>query len=71
VSLEGRQWITRAEANLCGPEAEGLPLALTVIPKAEAPVDAGVGASGVGPIAPQMAVRHASDDLCIRWWALW
>jgi hypothetical protein len=24
---------------------------------------------GVAPIAPVMAVRHASDDLCVRWWA--
>jgi hypothetical protein len=23
----------------------------------------------VPAIAPPMAVRHASDDLCVRWWA--
>ncbi len=70
VSLEGPGWITRAEANLCGPEAEGLPLSVSVIPKAERPIGPGPGwGGGVGPIAPAMAVRHSSDDLCIRWWA--
>jgi hypothetical protein len=69
VSLEGGRWITRAEASLCGPEAEGLPLVVLVIPKVEA-VDGGAALpTGAPPIAPAMAVRHASDDLCIRWWA--
>jgi hypothetical protein len=27
------------------------------------------GAPGAPTLAPSMAVRHASDDLCIRWWA--
>jgi hypothetical protein len=67
VSLEGTGWIARAEANLCGPEAEGLPLSVTVIPKLERP--AGAATSATRAIAPAMAVRHASDDLCIRWWA--
>jgi hypothetical protein len=68
VSLEGRPWMTRAEVHLCGPEAEGLPLAATlVVPRrAEASETAG---PWIGPIAPAMAVRHASDDLCVRWWA--
>ena len=70
VSLEGAGWIMRAEANLCGPEAEGLPLAITVIPKVERSEDARPAAGGgARPIAPAMAVRHSSDDLCIRWWA--
>ena len=69
VSLEAGSWIARAEANLCGPEAEGLPLAVTVIPKIEGARSGAAAGSGVGPIAPAMAVRHASDDLCIRWWA--
>jgi hypothetical protein len=80
VSLEGKDWITRAEATLCGPDADGLPLALTTIPRldraAASPVDGGAVASDdaggearVAPIAPVMAVRHASDDLCLRWWA--
>jgi hypothetical protein len=68
VSLEGGQWIARVEASLCGPEAEGLPLSVTVIPKAETDGDAGAGPVR-GAIAPEMSVRHSSDDLCVRWWA--
>jgi hypothetical protein len=67
VSLEPAPWITRAEAMLCGPEAEPRPLALALWPKSasqssRAPVSE-------PRIAPPMAVRHASDDLCVRWWA--
>lgn len=58
--------VTRAEAHLCGPEAEPLPLALSITPRAAgvAPSSAGPG----GPIAPVLAVRRASDDLCVRFW---
>lgn len=69
ASAEARPWITYAQATLCGPEADERPLSLTLIPKGSGPppeVDAGTDA----PIAPVMSVRHASDDLCIRWWAL-
>jgi hypothetical protein len=75
VSLEGRGWIKRAEARLCGPEAEDLPLAVGLVPKAERPVETAAAGAGEAvpsrgpPIAPVTAVRHASDDLCIRWWA--
>jgi hypothetical protein len=69
ASLEGRQWITRAEAVLCGPEAEALPLAISVVPKAADANVATAGGPALAPIAPVLAVRHASDDLCIRWWA--
>jgi hypothetical protein len=68
LSMDARPWILRAMATLCGPEADERPLALTLIPKsavAGPDVDGGVDA----PIAPVMSVRHASDDLCIRWWA--
>jgi hypothetical protein len=64
VSLEPAPWVTRVEAGLCGAEADPWPLAVTVVPKLAGqprPVDG-------APIAPPMAVRHASDDLCIRWW---
>jgi hypothetical protein len=70
-SLEAQPWVTRAEASLCGPEASPVPLAVTLIGKIP----------GLGPeahpsahppqsptIIPEFAVRHASDDLCIRWW---
>lgn len=68
VSLEQGAWIKRAEASLCGTEADPWPLSVTVLPKPPA----GQGTAGgawTATIAPVMAVRHASDDLCIRWWA--
>jgi hypothetical protein len=65
ASLEAQPWITRAEASLCGPDADtSWPLTVTVIGKAP-------GAPRIRSrptIAPEMAVRHATDDLCIRWW---
>jgi hypothetical protein len=66
VSLEPAPWIERAEATLCGPDAETRPLALTISPKPAEPRP--VSSPLEPPIAPAMAVRHASDDLCIRWW---
>jgi hypothetical protein len=65
VSLEARPWVTRVEANLCGPEAETLPLAVGLLPR---PPKRPPPPSSP-PIAPPFAVRHATDDLCIRWWA--
>jgi hypothetical protein len=65
VSLEPKPWVTRAEANLCGPDAETLPLAVGVLPHpARRPPP-----PASPPIAPSFAVRHPSDDLCVRWWA--
>ncbi len=65
VSVDSKPWIVaRAEANLCGPEAETLGLSVSVSPKP----NGRIGDSRVTTIAPQAAVRHASDDLCIRWW---
>ena len=52
---------TRAEAHLCGPEADPTPLAITLVPRASAQ-------PSNPPIAPVLSVRHASDDLCIRFW---
>jgi hypothetical protein len=51
--------VTKIEANLCGPDADAQPLAAHI---AGAPR---VRASGIAPI---LAVRHASDDLCLRFW---
>jgi hypothetical protein len=62
VSLETRPWITRAEAHLCGPEADPWPLAVALTPRSPS-------APATPTLAPAMAVRHGSDDLCIRWWA--
>ena len=53
-----------AEARLCGPEADPYPLAVSVLPKGSRPVDR------PAPVAPVLSVRHASDDLCIRFWTL-
>jgi hypothetical protein len=64
LSLEAPGWITRAQAALCGPDADTWPLAVTVLPKAGAPA-----AEPRGSIPPDLAVRHASDDLCVRWWS--
>jgi hypothetical protein len=63
VSLESKAWITRVEAKLCGPEADAWPLSVVLTPK---PPES---AAGAPTIAPAMAVRHGSDDLCVRWWA--
>ncbi len=64
VSAESKAWITRAEATLCGPEADPWPLSIALLPR---PGDA--PPSNARTVAPPMAVRHASDDLCVRWWA--
>ena len=58
---------TRAEARLCGPEADTSPLAIALVPKLALPNIP--GAAPAPPIAPVRAVRHPSDDLCIRFWS--
>jgi hypothetical protein len=67
LSLEPAAWMHRAEATLCGPDADVRPLALALSPKPAAPHPPSFPAES--PIAPAMAVRHASDALCIRWWS--
>jgi hypothetical protein len=64
VSAEPQPWITRAEATLCGPDADPMPLTVSVVPRPE-------GAPPWSPptVAPPLATRHGSDDLCVRWWA--
>lgn len=64
VSAEASPWITRAEASLCGPEADEHLLTVSLQPR---PADAPPW--GPTTVAPQLATRHASDDLCVRWWA--
>jgi hypothetical protein len=68
-SLEAEPWITRAEATLCGPEAVSAPL-LTVAIAGKPPGPTAAKAPPLATIAPELAVRHSSDDLCIRWWGL-
>ncbi|MGO9833739.1 MAG: hypothetical protein ACLP1X_05940 [Polyangiaceae bacterium] len=64
VSVGPEPWITRAEASLCGPEADAWPLSVALLPKPPQPA----ARSPAAPIAPAAAVRHATDDLCVRWW---
>jgi hypothetical protein len=63
VSIDRDRPIARVEAQLCGPDADTRPLA--VVGRTS-----GLGAkpSEAAPIDPSQAVRHADDDLCIRWW---
>jgi hypothetical protein len=49
--------IAAAEARLCGPEADPRPLAVRGAPRRP---------GGDPPVAPVLALRHASDDLCVR-----
>jgi hypothetical protein len=49
-----------AAARLCGPEADPYPLSIALTPK-----PAAAPPSGRAPVAPVLAVRHASDDLCV------
>ncbi|HRG98732.1 MAG TPA: hypothetical protein PLR99_20915 [Polyangiaceae bacterium] len=67
-SLERDLVVSRAEARLCGPDAEGRPLSVLGAPKALAPAGSVPAPPPVAPIAPALAVRHASDDLCVRVW---
>jgi hypothetical protein len=64
VSAEPQPWITRAEARLCGPDADAMPLTVSLVPKPE-----GAPAWTPPTLAPALATRHGSDDLCVRWWA--
>lgn len=59
----GAPAVVRAEARLCGPDAESRPLAVRILPhRPRSPNDA------EAPIAPVLAVRHVTDDLCLRLW---
>jgi hypothetical protein len=70
-SLEAEPWITRAEASLCGPEATALPLTVAIAGKPFGAASKPQTVAAPAPtIAPELAVRHATDDLCIRWWGL-
>jgi len=63
AQVETKPWIARAEAVLCGPDADPYPLALQVTPPLPA-----AAVRDHAPVAPVLAVRHASDDLCVRYW---
>lgn len=61
VASDREQPVVRAEARLCGPDAETRSLSLSLTPKSAVP-------PAEAPIAPVLAVRHATDDLCVRLW---
>lgn len=68
IGVTGRSGVvTRAQARLCGPEASADPLAVRVTPKPEN-VPSPPDDSSAAPIAPVLAVRHTTDDLCLRFW---
>lgn len=54
VAAKGGPEVTAANARLCGPEADPQPLAISGM------------RSGQDRVAPVLAVRHASDDLCLN-----
>jgi len=58
--------VTRAEAHLCGPDADRLPLAIHAASTSARPLRAEAG--GLVAVAPVLSVRHSSDDLCVRYW---
>jgi hypothetical protein len=58
--------VARAQAALCGPDADPHPLAVSLAPPVALP--GRMVSPGEPLIAPAMAVRHSSDDLCVRWW---
>lgn len=60
TSSDGRAFAGPAEAQLCGDSADAYPLAVQLSPSW--PVR-----TVPGPQEPRFAVRHASDDLCVRY----
>jgi hypothetical protein len=65
----GAPSVLRAEAHLCGPEADPSSLAIALLPKPPPPASpAGPASPAAPPIAPVLSVRHVSDDLCLRYW---
>jgi hypothetical protein len=63
ASVDKNAMVTRAAAAVCGPEAAPYPLSVVVRPAPRS--DDG---RSFGTIAPVLAVRHATDDLCVRYW---
>jgi hypothetical protein len=62
ASADGSAFVGPAEAQLCGASADPYPLAVQLSPPW--PVR-----TVPGPQDPRFAVRHASDDLCVRYFA--
>ncbi len=60
-SLVQARVITSAEARLCGADADRYPLAIQYRDRSPKLL-----VDGSLPVAPVLAVRHANDDLCVR-----
>ena len=60
--------VKRVEAHFCGPDADSYPLSIAVLPKLAPLASLPPDADSRAPAAPVLAVRHATDDLCIRFW---
>jgi hypothetical protein len=58
--IDAKARLVNAQARLCGPSSDPWPLRVTVEANAKW-VDRSPA------IAPSMAVRHSSDDLCVTW----
>jgi len=63
IVADPKAHVARAEARLCGAEADPYPLAIAISPQPAPP--AGPSPSRVAPV---LAVRHATDDLCVRFY---
>lgn len=64
VSLSVAGPSARSEARLCGKDADVYPLSISVEPDSGSPAPLRVVTAD-----PSLAVRHPSDDLCVRFWA--
>lgn len=62
TSPAARPRIARADARLCGEGADRALLAVAIVPKPPPSATA-----PPAPLAPVLAARHASDDLCVRY----
>jgi hypothetical protein len=74
VARAGAEGASRAEVRLCGTAADPTPLAVALVPRPALGIDSGADAAVTAPasrspIAPVLAVRHATDDLCVRFWS--
>jgi hypothetical protein len=64
--LDSSTRVVGAAARLCGPDADPWPLAVRA---SGAGPSSAPNAGATRPVAPVLAVRHASDDLCVRFWS--
>lgn len=62
VRAEGGLALREVQASLCGPDATPFPLAISA-----RGLDGSTPRPPATRVAPLLAVRHASDALCVRW----